>query len=65
MKDGGEILDEVQTSAKGAFACMLGGAERRTLYICTAPDHVPSEVRKQRGGRIESIEVDVPGAGLP
>jgi sugar lactone lactonase YvrE len=65
VKEGGEILAEVQTSAAGAFACMLGGPDRKTLYICTAPDHVPAEVRKQRGGRIESIEVDVPGAGLP
>jgi sugar lactone lactonase YvrE len=65
IADGGEILAEVQTSAKGAFACMLGDDDRRTLYICTAPDHVPSEVRKQRGGRIESVRVDVPGAGLP
>jgi sugar lactone lactonase YvrE len=65
VAEGGEILAEVQTSAKGAFACMLGGDDRTTLYICTAPDHVPSEVRKQRGGRIERIEVHVPGAGLP
>jgi sugar lactone lactonase YvrE len=65
VAEGGEILAEVQTSAAGAFACMLGDDDRRTLYICTAPDHVPSEVRKQRGGRIERIRVDVPGAGLP
>jgi sugar lactone lactonase YvrE len=65
VKDGGEILAEVKTSYDSAFACMLGGDDRRTLYICTAPDHVPSEVRKQRGGRIEQVRVEVPGAGLP
>lgn len=65
VKDGGEILEEVKTSYDSAFACMLGGDDRRTLYVCTAPDHVPAEVRKQRGGRIETVRVEVPGAGLP
>ena len=65
VKDGGEVLEEVKVSYDAAFACMLGGADRKTLFICTAPDHVPEEVRKQRGGRIETIEVEVPGAGLP
>jgi sugar lactone lactonase YvrE len=65
VKEGGEILDEVKVSHDFAFACMLGGADRRTLYICTAPTHIPAECRVQRGGRIEAVEVDVPGAGLP
>ncbi len=65
MQEGGELLDEVKTTYDSAFACMLGGADRRTLYICTAPGHLPDEVRKARGGRIETVEVDVPGAGLP
>jgi sugar lactone lactonase YvrE len=65
VREGGEVLDEVKTSRDYAFACMLGGADRRTLYICTAPSHIPDECRKQRGGRIEAVVVDVPGAGLP
>jgi sugar lactone lactonase YvrE len=65
VKDGGEVLDEVKVSHEFAFACMLGGADRRTLYICTAPSHIPAECRTQRGGRIETVVVDVPGAGLP
>jgi sugar lactone lactonase YvrE len=65
VREGGELLDEVKTTYDSAFACMLGGADRHTLYICTAPGHVPDEVRKARGGRIETVEVDVPGAGLP
>jgi sugar lactone lactonase YvrE len=65
VKDGGEILDEVTGGQAGAFACMLGGLDRHTLYVCTAPTHVPDECRAQRGGRIEAVDVDVPGAGLP
>jgi sugar lactone lactonase YvrE len=65
VKDGGDVVQEVDVSHDFAFACMLGGADRRTLYICTASSHIPAECRERRDGRIESIEVDVPGAGLP
>jgi len=65
IREGGEVLDEVKGTHPGAFACMLGGPSRTTLYICTAPTHVPDEARAARGGRIEAVEVDVPGAGWP
>jgi sugar lactone lactonase YvrE len=65
IREGGEVLDEVKGTHPGAFACMLGGADRTTLYVCTAPTHVPDEARRARGGRIEAVEVDVAGAGLP
>jgi sugar lactone lactonase YvrE len=65
VADGGELLDEVKTTYDSAFACMLGGDDRRTLYICTAPGHVPEEARRARGGRIEAVEVDIRGVGLP
>jgi sugar lactone lactonase YvrE len=65
IRDGGEVLDEVKVSNSFAFACMLGGDDRRTLYICTAPSSDPKETLSARGGRIETVRVDVPGAGLP
>jgi sugar lactone lactonase YvrE len=61
--EGGEITDRIAVEHE-AFACMLGGRDRRTLYICTAPDSNP-EKTGDRGGRIEVVEVAVPGAGLP
>jgi sugar lactone lactonase YvrE len=45
------------------YACMLGGPDRRTLYIAVAPDHTPEDRRRQAEGRILSAVVDVPGAG--
>src|SRR5205814_2117107 len=33
--EGGEVVDEVTGTHPGAFACMLGGDDRRTLYLCT------------------------------
>jgi sugar lactone lactonase YvrE len=65
VREGGEVVDEVKGTHPGAFACMLGGDDRRTLYLCTAPTHVPDEARVAQGGRIEAVRVDVPGAGLP
>lgn len=45
------------------LACMLGGPERRTLFILTTEILNPGDSKAR--GRIETIQVDVPGAGLP
>ncbi len=63
--EGGTIVDEVKVSHPGAFACVLGGPDRSTLFMCTAPTHVPDEARVARAGRIETVTVSVPGAGRP
>ena len=49
----------------GCFACMLGGAEGRTLLLCTAPDFGEHSRAGQGGGVLMTTEVDVPHAGLP
>jgi sugar lactone lactonase YvrE len=64
VAQGGRVLDRVPVSTQ-AFACMLGGPARRTLLICTAGDSNPAQCRFKRDGRIEAIEVEVPGAGWP
>ena len=63
--EGGEITDRIPTE-RGCFACMLGGADRRTLYLVTG-DLTGDEATllEQRPGRIESVRVEVPGAGWP
>jgi len=63
VKEGGEVTHRVAVEGQ-AYACMLGGADRRTLFICTAPDSDPAKTR-QREGRVVTVRVDVPGAGLP
>ncbi len=66
VAEGGEVLDEIRTSdERQPFACMLGGDEGTTLFVCTAIDSDPDSCRRQMAGRIESAEVDVPGAGRP
>jgi sugar lactone lactonase YvrE len=64
VAEGGEVLDRV-TTTQDCFACMLGGADRRTLYAVTAPNSAASQRRGERGGNIEAVRVEVPGAGLP
>jgi sugar lactone lactonase YvrE len=66
VKEGGEITARVATSAH-TFACMLGGTDRHTLFIMTAPTSSRFEIVEQPEplGRIEVAEVDVAGAGLP
>jgi sugar lactone lactonase YvrE len=64
VAEGGRVLDRVATS-QGCFACMLGGADRRTLYLVTAPSAASSQQPGERQGAIEQVQVDVPGVGLP
>ena len=64
VAQGGAIVATVETS-QPCFACMLGGADRRTLFMMTAPSSVASLVSTSPQGRIECAEVEVPGAGLP
>jgi sugar lactone lactonase YvrE len=61
---GGEVLGVVR-SENQVYACVLGGPDRRTLFVCTAPSDVPDEAVARRGGRVEAWTVDVPGAGWP
>jgi sugar lactone lactonase YvrE len=61
---GGEVVATVQTE-QPCFACMLGGADRRTLFAMTAPSSVADVVSKSRMGSIVRAEVATPGAGLP
>ena len=61
--EGGEITDRISLE-HDAFACMLGGPEGKTLYVCTAEDSNPHH-SENRSGRIEAIEVRIPRAGRP
>ena len=43
VQEGGEVLDEIKVANEFAYACMLGGDDRRTLFMCTAPSSDPKE----------------------
>jgi sugar lactone lactonase YvrE len=62
--EGGAILDEIPTGT-GVFACMLGGDDGRTLFLCAAPSFAEHERRPVREAQLLSVRVEVPHAGLP
>ncbi|MGA1344369.1 MAG: SMP-30/gluconolactonase/LRE family protein [Ilumatobacteraceae bacterium] len=62
--EGGEVLEEVATD-RSAVACALGGEDRRTLYVLTSKGTRPERVDGAGTGRVETVQVDVPGAGWP
>jgi sugar lactone lactonase YvrE len=65
VREGGTILDEVSAGDLGVFACMLGGADGRTLFLCAAPTFVEAVASVDHQGRLLATTVDVPHAGLP
>ena len=64
VREGGEIAERVRTETQ-AIACMLGGEDRRTLFVLTSEVIDPVECARRKSARVESVQVDVPGAGWP
>lgn len=65
LREGGEVADRIPTGGRPGIACMLGGSDRRTLYLITAPTASIESSIPLADGRIECLRVEVPGAGLP
>ncbi len=65
VREGGEIVDEVSTGQLGCFACMLGGDDGTTLFLCCAPTFVEHEASANHRAQLLSCRVEVPHAGLP
>jgi len=63
--EGGEVLQTVAVD-RGCFACMLGGEDRKTLFIVAAEwrgfEHMVSEART---GQVLSVAAPAPGVGWP
>jgi sugar lactone lactonase YvrE len=64
VKEGGQITGRVTVSSR-AYACILGGPDRKSLYLTTAAPGLFADLKDKRSGRIEVLPVDVPGAGIP
>ena len=64
VREGGAVTDRVAAD-RHVIACMLGGVDRRTLFVLAATAIPRAEARAQRGARILATTVDVPGAGSP
>lgn len=64
VREGGEVTDRINVATQ-AWACMLGGPGRRTLFIATSETDRAEQAMIKKSGRIETVEVEIPGAGLP
>jgi sugar lactone lactonase YvrE len=72
--EGGAVTHRIKTGGD-AVACMLGGADRRSLFVLSTQlfDKVDGRrrfngvprLRELKAGRIDMLRVDVPGAGWP
>jgi len=64
VREGGEIVDRIELDTEG-YAVMLGGPERRHLFICGSDSHDPAQIARAPSATLRVVEVDVPGAGIP
>jgi sugar lactone lactonase YvrE len=59
--EGGEVTHRISLD-RGAFACMIGGAN---LYVLTSSSSQPEECRAKRDARVEVYSAPYPAAGWP
>lgn len=64
VREGGEITDRIKLDAH-AYAVMLGGPDRKHLFICVSGSHDPAEIQRNPTASLRVVEVNVPGAGIP
>ena len=65
VAEGGEVLEEVDMGSTLATACALGGVDGRTLLITASDSYDRSVMAGNPTGRLFTVQVAVPGAGLP
>ena len=65
VREGGEALQTINLD-RGCFACILGGADRQTLFMVAREWHGFDNITDGAGtGQILTVRVPVPGAGWP
>ena len=61
----GTVTDRVDMGDRTAIACTLGGPEGRTLFLLSSTDAYPERLIGTKLSRLDTLTVDVPGAGRP
>jgi sugar lactone lactonase YvrE len=65
VRDGGEVLQVIDFD-RGCFACMLGGADGRTLFVLAAEWRGPAAMSDgARTGQVLAVAAPAPHAGHP
>jgi sugar lactone lactonase YvrE len=65
VREGGEVTDEIKLD-RFCFACMLGGADGKTLFLNVAEWNGPDGIFKEpRTGQVLAYDAPAPHAGRP
>ena len=65
VREGGEVLQTIDLD-RGCFACMLGGHDKRTLFLMANEWNSPSNMTDgPRMGQVLTAEAPAPGVGWP
>jgi sugar lactone lactonase YvrE len=64
VAEGGEVLQVIDLD-RGCFACVLGGPDRRTLFMTVNEWGGAEGMGETREGQVLAVKVDVPGTGWP
>jgi sugar lactone lactonase YvrE len=65
VREGGEVLQTIDLD-RGCFACMLGGPNRKTLFMVVREWRgLESAADGERTGQVLSVPAPAPGAGWP
>jgi sugar lactone lactonase YvrE len=64
VREGGDVIERFEVPGKLAIACTMGGEDRQTLFLVTCR-RFGDPRRGEAEGWIETVQVDVPGAGWP
>jgi sugar lactone lactonase YvrE len=75
VREGGSVAERISIPDHWVFTCVLGGADRRTLFMAAGKSTMANFARlgldrdldetTESRGWIFSVRVDVPGAGWP
>jgi sugar lactone lactonase YvrE len=61
----GHELQRIDVPGRRALACVLGGAERRTLFCLSAATSYEELRQRKSSSRIDVVDVVIPGDGYP
>lgn len=65
VAEGGAVLESHRPNGARAVACALGGPDGRTLFALTYDGDMSEIWSGQAKARVETLRVEVPGAGSP
>jgi sugar lactone lactonase YvrE len=59
------VTDRIDAGDRTAIACTMGGPEDRVLFLLSSTDAYPERLIGTKLSRVDTVVVDVPGAGRP